>query len=154
MLKVKQVYIAILVGLFSYLFGFGAIDKYLARKTLITVTKTKVKADDIPSPALLITPGWKMNIDPLSTGLCGLDLGLEIWECLENVTFAYTLEDLVSNATGTWKQSLSKPALGIMHLLTSTFTMTTKMDDCFRKYLYKGFFWFTILNDFSRLNSH
>ena len=139
MLKVKQVYIAILVGLFCYLFGFGAINKYLARKTLITVTKTKVEADDIPSPALLITPGWKMNIDPLSTGLCGLDLGPEIWECLENVTFAYTLEDLVSNATGTWQQSF-KPALGFMHLLTSAFTMTTKMEDCFRKYLFKGSF--------------
>ena len=139
MLKVKQVYIAILVGLFCYLFGFGAINKYLARKTLITVTKTKVQADDIPSPALLITPGWKLNIDPLSTGLCGLDLGLEIWECLENITFAYTLEDLVSNATGTWQQSLSKK-FGFMHLLTSAFTMTTKMEDCFRKYLFKGSF--------------
>ena len=101
MLKVKQVYIAILVGLFCYLFGFGAINKYLARKTLITVTKTKVKAEDIPSPALLVTPGWKLNIDPLSTGLCGLGLGPEIWECLENVTFAYTLEDLVHGISGT-----------------------------------------------------
>ena len=114
MLKVKQVYIAILVGLFSYLFGFGAIDKYLARKTLITVTKTKVKADDIPSPALLITPGWKMNIDPLSTGLCGLDLGLEIWECLENLTFAYTLEELVSNAASVSFEIDIAPSLGLV----------------------------------------
>ena len=49
----------------SYLFGYSAIKKYLAKKTIITVRKVKENREKIPSPAVTMLAGWKQSIDPL-----------------------------------------------------------------------------------------
>ena len=63
------------------MFGYDAINKWMAKKTQIVTTIRKV--EKLPSPAISILPLWKSLINPTHYGLCPFSME-DFWDCIGN----------------------------------------------------------------------
>ena len=118
---------------FSYLFGLNAIKKYLAKKTIVTINKVPV--GDVPFPALMVVPEWKLRIDPTLPCLqsIAIDSNLDFWSCVENQTFTYNIGDIVQNDTEAWEKTYQYFGVaGFLYTYNSSATITTDLENSFR----------------------
>ena len=118
---------------FSYLFGLNAIKKYLAKKTIVTINKVPV--GDVPFPALMVVPEWKLRIDPTLPCLqsIAIDSNMDFWSCVENETFTYNIGDIVQNDTETWHKTYQYFGVaGFLYTYNSSTTLTTDLENSFR----------------------